>query len=167
MRSRWRSGGFTLAELSVLIGIAGVVISLTAAAGLYARRTSDEKCARAAVETLESALTRFESKRGDLPRDVDGDGVTTTREVIKQLREWSLLGDDFSDLDPWGNPYVIVLRRDYLVSPDTMYDFNFFPLNDSPRGIQVYSMGPDGLSSYVNTADVALDDINNFPVSSL
>ena len=167
MRLKRRRGGFTLAEIAVVIGIAGIVMSLTVAAGLYAKKTSDRKAALAAIETLETAVSRFEAKRGDLPRDLDGDGVTTTAEVVKQLKEWSLLGDDFSDLDPWGHPYVVVLRRDYLTNPRTMHDFNFYPLNDYPRGLQVYSLGPDGIGSYVDTAKEAQDDLSNFAVSSL
>lgn len=165
MRRHVRHGGFTLAEMSVVVGIAGVVTCITAVAALYAMRSNDERAAIAEIRSFETALVRFQAKRGRMPLDLDNSGITTSFEVIKQLKDWGLLGDDFSDMDPWGNPYVIVLKRDYGTHPGTVYDLDCLPLNDTPGGFQVYSYGRDGETYFINTADVCRDDISNFPVA--
>lgn len=161
MRVR-RNGGFTLAEIACVVGIGSILAGLVTAGGMYAKKTSEKHSAQAAVETLETAINAFQAKRGAFPKDLDADGMTTAQEIVNQLEGWNLLGKGFSPLDPWGHPYVIVLRRDYGYAAGTMYDYNLFPLNDTPDGFQVYSMGPDGVTSTVSTDEAALDDITNF-----
>ena len=162
MNRHSRRRGFTLAEMAVVVGVASVVMTLTLVAASYARREVSERSAKAGIAQLEMALTRFEAKRGALPKDLDGNGITSTSEVLAQLRQWALLGDDFSDLDPWGRQYIIVLQRDYWTSADTIYDMNFYPYNNTVRGFQVYSKGPDGATGVISTEEPVADDVANF-----
>ncbi len=155
------SGGFTLAELCVVMGIASIIVGMTVAVGVHARASSAVKAAQASVAALETALVQFEAKSGGFPKDLDHDGITTTEEIIKQLKDWAFLDENFSLVDPWGKKYVIVLKRDYAVSPDTKLDINLFPINDYPGGFQVVSPGPDGETSTMATAEPSLDDIGN------
>jgi hypothetical protein len=150
--------------MAVVVGVASVVMTLTLVAASYARREVSERGAKAGITKLEAAMSRFEAKRGALPKDLDGNGVTTTAEVIMQLKQWALLGDDFSDIDPWGSRYVVVLQRDYWSSPDTIYDENFYPYNNAPGAFQVYSKGPDGATGVIATEAAAMDDVANFSV---
>ena len=163
MRDRGRRGGFTLAEIACVVGIAGIILGLAAVGGLHARMTSAVRAASAGVATLDMAIRSFENKRGALPADTNEDGLTTAQEIISQLKSWDILNQKFSPLDPWGHPYVIVLKRDYSLSADTMYDSNYFPLNDVPNGFQVYSLGPDGVTGMCQGYQETVDDIANFP----
>ncbi|MCD6404941.1 MAG: hypothetical protein J7M19_03870 [Planctomycetes bacterium] len=160
--SRNRSSeGFTLAELCVVMGIASIIAGMTVAVGLHARASSAVKSAQASVAVLETALVRFEAKSGSFPKDLNHDGITTTEEIVKQLKDWAMLDESFSLVDPWGKTYVIVLRRDYGVSPDTKLDINLFPINDYAGGFQVLSPGPDGETACLATAEASLDDVGN------
>jgi prepilin-type N-terminal cleavage/methylation domain-containing protein len=161
MRVR-RNGGFTLAEIACVVGIGSILAGLVTAGGMYAKKASEHHSAQAGVTTLEAAVNAFQAKRGTFPKDLDADGTTTADEIVNQLQGWNILAKDFSPVDPWGRPYVIVLRRDYGYAAGTMYDYNLFPLNDTPDGFQVYSVGPDGATSTVCTDEAALDDIANF-----
>lgn len=162
MRGKRAQRGFTLAELACTIGISGVIAGLIVVAATHVKHAMEIQSAQSGVATLESALHAFQAKRGAMPKDIDADGATRTDEIISQLKGWGVLKSDFLPFDPWGHPYVIVLRRDYGVSTDTVFDYNLFPLNDTPEGFQVYSKGPDGQTSNVATDQAALDDISNY-----
>ena len=162
MRVRRPERGFTLAEMAVALGVSVIVAGLMCVGGLHAKKASECSSAKSGVATLETAIRAFQAKRGALPKDIDGNGVTTCDEVVSQLKGWGVLRQDFQAFDPWGSPYVIVLKRDYGVSADAMLDHNLYPLNDSPEGFQAYSKGPDGKSSAVSADHEALDNIANF-----
>jgi len=164
MRNGTKRRGFTLAEMTVAISVGAIILAMVAAGGMYARQASAVRAAKAAVTTIEAAITAFEAKRGALPDDLNGDGITSTDEIVKQLKAWKVLPDSFVPLDPWGHQYVIVLKREYDTNPSTMCDFNLFPLNDSGEGFQVYSFGPDGKSTTIVTDGSVKDNIANFDV---
>ncbi len=161
MRKQGKRAGFTLAEMCVVVAITAIVGGILVAAGVHARSSNDVRAARAQVVVLVDAISSYEAKRGETPNDVDGDGLTTTEEVVEQLKNWNVLAEDFEPYDPWGQKYVIVLQRDYDYSPDTKRDINFFPVNDFPGGYQVYSGGPDCDASPYTTDEAAADDISN------
>jgi len=157
--------GFTLMEICVVLCIASIVAGMATVAGLHAKRAGDVRSAKASITALEAAVSGFTAERGRPPRDLDGDGVTTTAEVVEQLKEWELLPGDFSLQDPWGNELVVVLQRDYSSSTNTKRDINFYPVNDHPGGFQVYSAGPDGTAGSFPTQQAAADDLGNFEES--
>jgi prepilin-type N-terminal cleavage/methylation domain-containing protein len=162
MRARRGQRGFTLAEVACVVGISGVLAGLFAVAGVQAKKASDRHRAQAGVAAIEAAIHSFQVKRSAFPRDVNGDGVTRADEILEQLKGWRVLEQSFSPLDPWGNPYVVVLKRDYGVSSETVLDYNLYPVNETPDGFQVYSKGPDGKTGYMYTEETSVDNIGNY-----
>jgi len=160
--SRWRrQTAFTLAELACAIGISAIILGALAVAGLQAKASTEKRSAQASISALEAALASFQNKRGAPPSDLNHDGLTAADEIVSQLKDWGLLAQEFSSLDPWGKPYVIVLKRDYYSTYDTFFASGR-PYNDDAAGFQIYSMGPDGVRGLYPTDSESADDLTNF-----
>lgn len=161
MRMR-RTGGFTVAEVCVVLGVVSLLGGFTATMGFKARHTRDLCVAEADIGILENAVQKYYHKRGGPPMDPNRDGITTTGEIISQLKDWRCLDESFTGLDPWGREYVIVLSRDYMLSPDAKFDSLARPVNNDTDGLQVYSTGPDGKTSNSLENTLSTDDVTNF-----
>ncbi|MHC4714912.1 MAG: type II secretion system protein [Planctomycetota bacterium] len=125
-----RNSGFTLIEILVVIAIMTVIAGLLVAAAIGARRKVTSDRAKAGVKYIAGQIEAYLDKRGQLPPDTDANGFTTEPEIYRTLGEWSYTVSEGNRVDPWGNPYVIVLGRDYGVS---------FPI---ASGGSVYSTPP-------------------------
>lgn len=164
MRSQSHKGGLTASERCVLASILAIIAIFLAVACLQIKNENDIIAARNTVFTLEKAVLDYCERHG-APRDTDGDGITTTAEIVAQLKRWRYVSADFDGRDPWGVRYVIVLRRDYDAHPQTRRDFLSMPLNDYARGVQVFSAGPNRRTSPRLSDMVSVDDIRNRPGS--
>ncbi len=125
-----RNSGFTLIEILVVIAIMTVIAGLLVAAAIGARRKAAHDSAQADVTYISGQIRAYLDKRGQLPPDTDANGFTTEPEIYRTLGEWGFDVPEAKRLDPWDNPYVIVLGRDYGVS---------FPI---ASGGSVYSTPP-------------------------
>lgn len=111
---RSRSNGFTLVEMLVVIAVMSIIAALLIVAAASARRKVDADAAKAEIQFIASKLDAYKTKRGDLPADVDADGITTETEIYYTLAQWGLEVPADTQVDPWGNPYIIVFQRDYI-----------------------------------------------------
>lgn len=102
--------GFTLLEILVVIAIMTVIAGLLVAAAIGARRKADSDAAQAGVTYIAAQIQAYFDKRGQLPPDTDGNGFTTEVEIYNTLGEWGFAVPEAKRVDPWSNPYVIVLR---------------------------------------------------------
>jgi len=136
---RWRRAAFTLIELILVMSIIGILTTL--AVPNYGRVKEKAQIARAIgdVDTLQQDILDFRLANGRLPGSLSEVGR----------------GDY---LDPWGNPYEMVLvsygpsgkaigfRKDRFLNPiNSDYD--------------LWSMGPDGQSQAALTTGSSRDDI--------
>lgn len=161
MRMR-RTGGFTVAEVCVVLGVVSLLGGFAATIGFKARHTSDLCAAEADIILLENAVQEYYHKRGGPLMDPNRDGITTTDEIVSQLKDWQCLDESFTGRDPWGREYVIVLSRDYMLSPDAKFYSLATPVNNDADGMQVYSRGPDGKTSDSLVNTLSGDDVTNF-----
>ncbi len=181
--------GFTLIEILAVLAIISVMAGLLIMAAKGARKRADTDAARAGVSFVTAKIDAYRSKRGDLPPDLGGAAVTTEFEIYETLDKWGFAVPPDKQVDPWGNPYIIVLDRDYgapfnmNASPDyTTPPFNKMagmysaaapqpkeikdaaanPYNNESGGFQVISAGPDGLVSQTGSDDVNADNFFNW-----
>jgi general secretion pathway protein G len=108
-----RDKGFTLIELMAVITIMAIIAALLVAAATGARRNAMTDRARADVKFIASKIDAYRNKRGEMPPDLNADGVTTEMEIYQTLDQWGYTVPEDKKVDPWGNPYIIVLQRDY------------------------------------------------------
>lgn len=110
---RKKRQGFTLIELLAVIVIMTVVAGLLVVAATGARKRSINDAAGAGVQFISSQIDAYVNERGKLPPDTNGDGITTEVEIYDTLDEWGFAVPADKQVDPWGNPCIIVLDRDY------------------------------------------------------
>lgn len=108
-----RKRGFTLVEILAVISIMGIIAALLVFAAKGLRKKTDADAAKGGVDFIAARIEAFTGKRSELPADYNGDGVTTEREIYLALNQWGFSVPPHKQVDPWGNPYVIVLKRDY------------------------------------------------------
>jgi prepilin-type N-terminal cleavage/methylation domain-containing protein len=69
-------------------------------------------------------------------------------------------------LDPWGQPYQYVRSDDYAAFGGTRQSNTPFPalgeMYYNPSTVQVWSLGPDGVTRNSPEAGLGRDDVNNF-----
>lgn len=96
------SGGFTLIELSIVLVIMGLM--LTVAAGLMISLTQKSKISteRKQLESIENALIAYALTRGRLPQALVGPPDCPPGEGCLDYME---LGLSTADRDSWGQPY--------------------------------------------------------------
>ncbi len=196
-RDRQSAKGFTLVEIMTVIAIMGVIAALLVMAARGARQSSDADAAKAGVAFVSSKIEQYIAKRGELPPDLSyvanplepAPHVTTEVEIYTTLNQWGYSVPPEKQVDPWGNPYIIVLKRDYnVVFPLTagtdyaslpflkmanMYvpsgdqekdilDTGGFPYNDGANSVQVICAGPDGKVSRLGSDTTNSDNLTNW-----
>ena len=145
-----QQAGLTFIELLVSMVIAAILITFAVFAYGVAKPDCDNPNARQSplmrakigqvtgdIGEIHMAASRFELSHGRYP-------VSLAEIGLDQMR------------DPWGNPYqyLVVFGRNN-VGP-VRKDHNLKPVN---TGYDVYSMGPDGVTSTPFTSNVGKDDI--------
>jgi prepilin-type N-terminal cleavage/methylation domain-containing protein len=171
-----RKRGFTMIEILAVFAIMAVIASLIAAAAIGARRKADSDAARSGVMYISNQIQSYLTKRGELPLN-SGGAAATEVDIYTRLAEWNFAVPAKKQIDPWGNPYIIILYDDYgaTFSITGGPDYQNPPFNkvasmymtaaDMPKDIrrgdptttdpylntyqayQVISAGPDGLIS--------------------
>jgi prepilin-type N-terminal cleavage/methylation domain-containing protein len=109
-----RKNGFTLIEILAVLTIMTIVASLLVAAAIGARRKADSDAAQAGVTFIASQIDAYLNKRGQLPDS--GLSYTTEADIYDTLAQWGFEVIPDKQVDPWGNPFVIVLSTDYGVN---------------------------------------------------
>ena len=130
------SRGFTLIELVIVLLIQGVVawVGVPAYQGYIARTKVLD--AIATVKKISDDIHQYDVKTGGLPVNLGVLNYGTTQ-------------------DPWGRPYVYVdLRASH--GGGARKDKGLKPLNSD---FDLYSVGPDGLSSASLTHPSSRDDV--------
>ncbi|NGX17280.1 type IV pilin protein [Wenzhouxiangella sp. XN24] len=131
------AGGFTLLELMMAL----VVVSLIAAIAIPAYQGAVNRArtaqAVATLTELSAFIERYRSDNFAFPPDLAALGRTIPS-------------------DPWGNPYVYLNIAIGVPRGMVRKDRNLNPLNSD---FDLYSLGPDGVSSLALTARAARDDI--------
>ncbi len=129
-----RKLAFTLVEILAVLAIMTIIAGLLLAASMGARRRADSDAAQAGVDFISSQIEAYYNRRGQLPPDLNEDGITTEAEIYHTLDEWNFPVPPARRVDPWGNPFVIVLQRDYgevfpIVTGGPDGDYNRAPFN--------------------------------------
>ncbi len=74
--------------------------------------------------------------------------TSTTAQGVSQI--------DYNFRDPWGNPYIIAFDLNYDnrvdIQDDVDPEFSKYPYRNVPRGVLVWSKGPDGMAEGGNPA---------------
>jgi len=109
---------FTLVELMAVMVIMSIVAGLLIAAAIGARKKADADAARAGVTYITAQIEAYYNKRGQLPPNLNEsmDSFTTEAEIYQTLNEWNFPVPPEKQVDPWGNPFIIILDRDYGVN---------------------------------------------------
>ena len=108
-----RERAFTLIEILAVLAIMSVIAGLLVAAAVGARRKADNDRAESGISYIAAQIEAYHNKRGQLPPDTNEDGITTEFEIYQTLAQWNFPVPAERQVDPWGNPYVVVLQRDY------------------------------------------------------
>lgn len=138
MMARMRAPrGFTILEMAIVFAIAGVIIAIT-------------------VPRLQGYI-----ERNRVAQSVVEIGEMSTRirrhEVAKALLPETLAEVGYGGrLDPWSQPYEYVNLRTSPASVKARKDKNLKPLNSD---FDLYSIGPDGLTSASLTHAKSRDDV--------
>ena len=164
---------FTLVELLAVIVIMGILAALLIMAAKGAREKSAVEAARAGVSFISTQMDAFRNKRGEFSIvELHGDTVATEDEIYRSLEQYGFAVPPEKQLDPWGNPYIIVLQRDYgksfpidgSAAPYNVLPWNKMPLmytggaadppppaGPSPK--EVHSGDPATTAAYLNQTD--------------
>jgi general secretion pathway protein G len=135
---RSRARGFTLLELVMATIVLGVVAAL--AVSTYSRYTTRARTSVAIrdIGRIQFAVDRYVLNHDDsTPPDLATIGMDGL-------------------LDPWGHAYVYLSFAGLHGNSQMRKDRNLVPINTE---YDLYSMGPDGVSSPPLTASVSQDDI--------
>lgn len=137
MPTRKRFAGLTLIELVVAIAIFGILVALAYSSYAESIDRSRRTQAIAEIGSIQLAIIRFESSRGELPdalTDIDPKGYT----------------------DPWGRPYHYTNLDLKKGKGDSRKDHKLNPINSD---FDLFSVGKNGkFKSQISHKD-SLDDI--------
>jgi len=160
-----RRRGVTIAEFCCIAGTAIIAFAFLVVLTLQAKHAADAASAEAAVSTLEDTVSAYIEKRGLPPKDLDGDGIVSTDEIVSQLKNWNLLPQEFVPYDPWGERYVIVLNSDAPLPGNAVRPFEDV-LACHPLGRGIWYAGHDEARGSLIGASASLDGLGS-PVVGL
>jgi len=127
----YRSGGFTMLEVLLVIAILVILVSLILPDLIGRRETALVGAAKIQLKTIEDALEFFKTDIGRYP---------TTDEGLEALRDKSQLQDD-ELAKKWLKPY---LKKGELKDP-WGNEYNYVcPGQKNEDGFDLWSNGPDG-----------------------
>ena len=132
-RSVRSSGGYTLLEIMVVLGIIAVLVG--SAIHLLTGAINGAKMQRVDgdISTITSALRMYEINNETLPTTLQGLAALVTKPDTEPLpRRWTQLMSEVPQ-DPWQHPYVYV-----------------YPGKHNPSGFDIYSLGPQGIEGTDN-----------------
>lgn len=144
--------GFTLIELLVVVMIIMALAGLIVGGAQQARKRALIAKVKAAIASLETALSMYETDAGEYPAGDISDVVT------------ALTTDQSDDTWTWRGPYMMFKTND--LSGGNFIDpwgraYEYDNPGEATRGhnnyVDIYSKGPDGTGD--GTGD---DDINNW-----
>lgn len=136
---RYRSQGFTLLELLVVIVIIGLLAGLVAPRYFETVDKSKIKVVRAQMDTLSKVLEQYRLEVGTYPTQEQGLAALMVQPAGVRRWQGPYLKKDVP-MDPWGNPYL-------------------YQLSASGREIDLISLGSDGQpGGEADARDIALSD---------
>lgn len=137
MRSRCKASGVTVVELMIVLLIVGVLAAIALPSyQRYQQRLRIDQAQRDIGMIATAVKLRWEDVRA-YPDSLADVGLGST-------------------LDPWGRPYQYLSLEDPSSRGHARKDHALVPINSD---FDLYSMGPDGLSSPPLTAQASRDDI--------
>ena len=139
---RWlvdRQGGFSLVEMIIVLGIAGILIAI--ALPLLDRYIEKSRVTTAVIEIgeMSKAIRTFEKANGALPASL---GAADAKYAGK--------------IDPWGYPYEYYNLRAMAGNGQARKDKKLAPLNSD---FDLYSIGRDGQTAASLGNNKARDDV--------
>ena len=112
---RWKSAGFTLLELLVVVAIIGLLAAYVGPRVLSHLGKSEATVAKAQVDAFGRALDAYRLDIGRYPTTDQGLAALVTAPVDEPKWRGPYMGKSIPD-DPWGRPYI-------FQSPATTRDF--------------------------------------------
>ena len=136
-RASARPRGLTVIELTVALGILGVLTAIAVPAYQDYRTRIRNDQARRDIAVLAAGVERYRTESRAYPATLAEAGMGTM-------------------LDPWGNAYQYLNMSDRGARGHARKDHSLVPINTD---FDLYSMGPDGRSAPPLTAQMSRDDI--------
>lgn len=129
--------GFTLIEIVVVMAIIAILAGLVGGSAMLARKRGSIAKAKAAIASMETAITMYQLDMVNYPSDTEG--IKSLVETLTQNpgdSSWrgpymGFKSEDLKDgeaVDPWGNPYR----------------YNSSSPQHNTASYDLYSFGPDG-----------------------
>ena len=109
-REYFRTRGFTLIEIMVVVVIIGLLAAVIVPA--VVKRVDDAKVAKAKedIQSLETALTMYYMDNSKYPTNEQGLAALTTQPTDPTIKNWKPGGYiERVSKDPWGNDYQYAL----------------------------------------------------------
>jgi general secretion pathway protein G len=148
------NGGFTLVEITIVLGIFAILATLAATAyTAYTVRNRVDLCIRN-IRLFEFRIKEYQLEHyGALPDSIDDLGVVPLLDTNGGTKQTAA-----PYLDPWGNPYRYMnLANDSPPAyPNARRDKNNKPLSSD---FDLYSMGADGKTAKPVNHGMGADDI--------
>jgi general secretion pathway protein G len=119
-----RVGGFTVAELVIVLAIAGILVAIAFPAVQEYIEKSRRTQAILDIKEMSEAIRASDKTSGALPASLAAAGYA-------------------NKTDPWGNAYQYFNLRDSVGNGVARKDKKLAPLNSD---FDLYSIGPDGLT---------------------
>jgi prepilin-type N-terminal cleavage/methylation domain-containing protein len=134
-----RRRGFSLAELSLVLMLAGIFIAAAFYSATKIRQTASAQRVMTELESIALASTRFYSERGAWPA------------ALADLRP-SYLVQQSSDVNPFGNAYTITSNTS-SVSVSTLLPKGLITLKSYGSEVVVVNQGNNDLVSITKTPE--------------
>ena len=126
--------GFSLIELSLVLAVTAVLLAVTLYSAREIKRVASAERVIKELSSIAAASTRFYSEKGSWP------------DTLLDLRTSGYLVPGSSDLNPFGNAYVIT-GRDQAVSISCVLPKGLITTRSMGSGVVVVNQGSNDLVS--------------------